>query len=286
MPGLKPIVLALALLIVAAVAIVAYGNARWARLTRELTDRLDAGRVPLAPKTFETRVLDALPAPVQRYLQLALQAGQRRVGAARFTHTGTFNLSATGENWRTFRSTQRVVVDRPGFVWDAGMAMVPGVPVRVHDAFVDGEGTLHAAVLGLLAVAHERGRGELARGELLRFLAETAWYPTALLPGPHLTWSPIDARSARASLEVDGTRAELVFTFNADGLIEQVRADSRARTSDGQTEMLPWEGRFWNYALRDGMQIPLDGEVAWITPQGRRPYWRGTIETIAHDFER
>jgi hypothetical protein len=36
----------------------------------------------------------------------------------------------------------------------------------------------------------------------------------------------------------------------------------------------PWEGRWTNYEMRHGILIPLEGEVAWILPDGRRPYWR------------
>jgi hypothetical protein len=131
-----------------------------------------------------------------------------------------------------------------------------------------------------------RGGSDLARGELLRFFAEAAWYPTALLPGEHLQWSAVDTRTARAVLDDGGTRVELTFIFGNDDLIDTVRAEARGRIVSNRTEHLPWEGRFWNYAERDGMKIPLDGEVAWLTPEGRKPYWRGTIETISHEFAR
>jgi hypothetical protein len=42
-----------------------------------------------------------------------------------------------------------VITRRPGFDWDARVAIMPGVPVRVHDAYIAGRGTLHAAVFGL-----------------------------------------------------------------------------------------------------------------------------------------
>ena len=31
-------------------------------------------------------------------------------------------------------------------------------------------------------------------------------------------------------------------------------------------------GHFWNYEERDGMRVPLDGEVAWLLPEGAKPY--------------
>lgn len=275
----------LALIVATMAGAGALGTLLWNRATARLTSRLDNTLAPTLPRAFDAASLADLPPPVRRYLQRALKDGQLRVARARLTHTGTFNASPTAEQWRVFRSLQHVVVDRPGFVWSAGIAMAPGVAVRVHDAYVAGEGVLHAAAFGLFSVADERGGGELARGELMRFVAEAAWYPTALLPGPRLAWSPVDDRSARAVFDDGGLRVELVFVFGADDLIDRVRA-TRGRTTDGRVELLPWEGRFWNYAERDGMTIPLDGEVAWITPDGPRPYWRGTLDTIAYEYAR
>jgi hypothetical protein len=54
--------------------------------------------------------------------------------------------------------------------------------VRVHYAYVTGEGILHVPLLGLFSLVDMRGGSDLAEGELMRFFAEAAWYPTALLP--------------------------------------------------------------------------------------------------------
>jgi hypothetical protein len=48
--------------------------------------------------------------------------------------------------------------------------------------------------------------------------------------------------------------------------------------------MTPWEGRWWHYQARDGMRVPLSGEVAWLTAKGRRPYWRGTITSLRYEY--
>src|SRR3712207_6139748 len=71
-------------------------------------------------------------------------------------------------------------------------AVMPGLPVRVHDAYVAGEGILHASLLGLFPVVDMRGTSDVAEGELMRFFAEAAWYPTALLPSQGVRW---EARS-------------------------------------------------------------------------------------------
>ena len=81
-----------------------------------------------------------------------------------------------------FTSDQLVITRRPGFDWDARICLSPGVHVFVHDAYGAGEGILHAALSGLITLVDLRGTPEMAEGELMRFLAEAAWYPRHCCP--------------------------------------------------------------------------------------------------------
>ena len=176
-------------------------------------------------------------------------------------------------------------MDPPGFVWDGRIALAAGIPVLVHDAYVDGEGVLDASIAGVYSLAAQRGGGELARGDLARFLAEAPWYPTVLLPGAGVRWEPIDAYSARATLRDGNNTASLVFHFGLDGLVEAVRMHDRPRAVDGALVPTRWEGRFWNYAEREGVFVPLDAEVAWDPPSGPLPpYWRGQLDQLRYVF--
>jgi hypothetical protein len=259
------------------------GAYRWSRATSALRARLVESRAPLQPRTVDFRELEGLPAPVQRYLRAVLKEGQPMLVGARVRHTGTFNMGRDANRWKPFTSDQLVITRRPGFDWNATIAMMPGLPARVHDAYVAGEGILHASILGLITVANLRGAGDIAEGELMRFFAEAAWYPTVLLPSQGVRWEPIDERSARGTLADGDNRVTLTFSFDEDGLIETVRADARGRTVDGDIVATPWQGRFWNYEERGGIRVPLDGEVAWLRPEGELPYWRGRIEELTYE---
>lgn len=224
-----------------------------------------------------------LPAPVQRYLAAALPAGARPIRGVTLEHSGTFNLSEDGERWRPFTSTQRVDLDPPGFDWRARIRLLPGLSIRVRDAFLAGEGILDAQLLGL-PLARLRGTAELARGELMRFLAEAPWYPTALLPSSGVHWTPLDDTSAQATLSVAAVTASLVFRFGADGLVDSVRAEDRGRTVRGRVIPMPWEGRWSDYVERGGMRVPLRGDVAWRLPGRRHCYWRGQVLQLEYDL--
>jgi Family of unknown function (DUF6920) len=282
--------LVLCVLAVAAVGLSAYGSRRWAGATRTLVRSLEAGRVAArqdgqAPPTrYDARELEGLPAPVQRYFRAVLEDGQPIITAATIDIAGTFNMSPTGEQWKPFTSRQRVITRRPGFVWDARISMLPGVTVRVVDSYIAGIGLLHATVQGLFTVADVRGDGEIARGEFMRWFAEVAWYPTALLPSQGVRWDAVDEHSAHATM-VDGPLSlTLLFRFNKAGLIDSFRAEARGGMVGKDMVMAPWEGIWSNYQTRDGVQVPFTGEVAWMRPDGRRPYFVGTVTSLTFEF--
>ncbi len=252
------------------------------RLHQRLRERLEAARLPLEPRVVDPAEWASLPPPVQRYFRLVLRPGAAMVAGVRIHHRGTFNLGSRKDRWKPFSSDQLVITRRPGFDWSARVRMMPGLSVRVHDAYIAGEGILHAVLGGLVTVADQHGTGEFARGELLRFLAEAAWYPTALLPSQGVRWEAVNDHSAKATL-VDGLlTVTMVYRFDQEGMIETVRADARGRMEGRAFIPTPWEGRFRDHQECSGMRIPLEGEVAWLLPEGRRPYWRGRIVDIAH----
>jgi hypothetical protein len=283
---MRALIIVLALVALLLVGVWLYEAYRWNSETQELRERLDAARAPIRPHTVDFRELEGLPAPVQRYFRTVLEEGQPMVAGVLVRHTGTFNMGETTDNWKPFTSDQKVVTQRPGFDWNGRVAMLPGLPVRVHDAYVAGEGILHASLLGLFTVVDLRGTRDVDEGELMRFFAEAAWYPTALLPSQGVRWEAVDDHSAYATLEEGDIAITMLFTFNEEGLIDTVRAEARGRAVGDEVIPTPWQGHFWNYEEHNGMRVPLDGEVAWLLPEGEKPYWRGHITEIYYEFAR
>jgi uncharacterized protein DUF6920 len=277
-----------ALVIFALAALVAvilgYAARRWRSGTKALRARLEMARRPIATKTYDPSELIGLPEPVQRYFRTALRGSQQLVAAVNMEHRGRFNPNETGEHWKPFVSTQRVVTQRPGFDWDARIAMMPGVTVCVHDAYVAGEGLLRATLFGLLPLAEIRGNPMITQGELMRFLAEAAWYPTALLPSQGVQWKAVNDRSAMATLRDADIEVSLLFRFNEHDLIDSVHAEARGAMVGKNIVMMPWECRMSNYQTHNGMTVPLTGEVAWVRPEGRKAYYRGTVTLLTYEF--
>ena len=230
------VILGFAVIVTAALI---YGSRRWESATKTMHAKMEAARLPVGRRTFSPDELIGLPAPVQKYFRAALKDGQPIVSGVSVELSGTINMSATGEKWKRFTSRQRVITQRPGFDWEGRIEMMPGLTARVHDAYIAGEGILHATLFGLVSLANLRGTPEIAQGELMRFLAEAAWYPTALLPSQGVQWKAIDDFSAQATLKDGETALTLLFRFDENGLIESVRAEARGRTVGGHSDSNP-----------------------------------------------
>ena len=101
--------LLLAFLALAAAGVFAYGSKRWSDATRILRRSLEAARTDGKARSasqahFDSRELEDLPAPVQRYFRAVLKEGQPIVSALTIEMVGTFNMSTTAEQWKPFTS--------------------------------------------------------------------------------------------------------------------------------------------------------------------------------------
>ena len=271
------------LLVAGGAGLVAFGSSRWASATQAQLALLDAASVP-APagqnKLYDARELEGLPVPVQRYFRAVLKDGQPLIASATFELAGTINMSETGDNWKPFTSWQRAIVHRPGFVWNGSVTLFPGISAHVHDSYIAGVGRLHAAILGLFTAAEVQGNGEIARGELMRFFAEMAWYPSALLPSQGMHWEAVDDRSANATLVDGAVSLTLLFGFDEAGPITTVHAEARGASVGKDMVMLPWDCSLSNYELRHGMLVPTHGEVA----KGGKSYFVGDLTSLVYGY--
>ena len=186
--------------------------------------------MPVRPQTVDFRGLEGLPAPVERYFRLALKEERPMMAGVHVRHSGTFNIGETTDQWKPFTSDQEVVTQRPSFDWNGSVAMMPGVPVQAYAIYVSNEGIVHASLIGLFPLVNTRGTGDVAEGELMRFFAGAAWYPTALLPSQSVRWEAVDDRSAYATLSEGDISPTILFTFDEQGLIEAVGTEARGRT--------------------------------------------------------
>jgi hypothetical protein len=269
--------------VVGTAALIRHGMRRDAAHTAGLRRQLLAQRRPPCTATVDFHDMGELPPVVQRYFRTVLREGQPIVSGAHIQHRGSFRMTLESGRWLPFLSDQVVTMQPPGFDWHARISLGPGIELQVHDTYIAGLGILDAKLFGRFSLAHQQDSDALAEGELMRFLAEAVWYPTALLPSQGVQWQAVDADSALAILADGHARVALYFMFDDDGLVSRVRAQSRGRSVGGRIVPTPWQGRFDEYRVFNGMLLPSAGEVAWILDEDEKTYWRGRVTSIEHE---
>lgn len=223
----------------------------------------------------------ALPDPVRRHLDYAITASAPAIQTARLRHTGTFR---TGEkqSWSPIDGEQYLSVGMPGFVWFARLQLMPLLWIQARDRLVAGRGNMLVKPLSAFAIADASGP-EIDQGASLRWLAESLWFPYALV-GPSIQWEPIDEHSARASLRGTGPPVEAVFEIDPSGRIAALRAERYRDVGGGRAVLTPWSGRYADYQEFAGFRVPTTVEVTWQMPDGPFSYARFRITTLEYNI--
>jgi hypothetical protein len=224
--------------------------------------------------------LDGLPTPVRRYVERSGATRRAPVRSVRLRHGGTFRATLDGP-WSAIRGEQYFAAEPPGFVWWGRIRLLPGLWVEARDRSLAGEGNMLIKLGSTWTIGDVRGP-ELDQGALLRLLAELVWFPTAFLDARHVSWTPIDDASARATLRVAGREVSAVFRFGPDGLPSGASAE-RYRDVGGEGVLTPWDGEYRDYREVDGLLVPFRSDVSWRVNGETKPYARWEFEQVEYD---
>lgn len=177
-----------------------------------------------------------------------------------------------------FTAAQRFDVDRVAFEWLARFPLVAPVALHVVDRFADDDGEL---AVRLFRMPLQRQRGpEVAAGEALRYLAELAWVPHALVHNRDLEWRELDDDRVEVATRVRGRRLAVELAFDEGGDIAGSTSRMRRRKVDREWVETPWGGAFGGYETLGGIRVPTTGEAYWDLPEGRYVYFRGRITSV------
>lgn len=245
-------------------------------MRREVHPLLNAGRQSPSFVITEEH-LSGLPPPVRRYLRFAGVVGRPSIRTAHLKQNGMFLRE---RKWMPFTADQYILTEPPGFVWKARFQFMPLLNLSVIDMFAGGHGRLEAKLLGLLTVMEASGP-ETDEGELQRYLAETAWFPSALV-SPAIEWEAIDTLAAKATLRAAKVAAPATFHFDEQDRLKRVTARRYMAQSPGFVQR-DWCGEFDDYETVSGLRIPTRAKVMWRLETGDLEYFRGEITAIHYD---
>ncbi|HMM68415.1 MAG TPA: hypothetical protein PKC03_15880 [Dokdonella sp.] len=225
--------------------------------------------------------IDGLPAPVRRYFRHVLPGDRQLPAVTCLSQHGRLRTSCTSSRWLEFDAEQVIAARSRGFQWLARIGIGAGLTLEVCDRLVDGEASSELRLCSLVRLGADRGNRQIHEAALQRFLAEAVWSPAALLPEAGVTWTAIDDASALATLACGETRVSLEFRFNAQDEVASVFTPARWMREKGGYRAVAWKGHYFDYAVRDGIRVPLRAEAGWYPGADWCPVWSGRVARVA-----
>jgi len=244
-------------------------------LKRKLIKKLYDHENKNQTRVYDSKLIEKLPEPFQRYFQFALPQNQPFVQRVSLKYDGHFKPEAD-KGWLSIRGEQHFTTDEPGFVWIGKTRLF-----TAHDFYIHGKGTLNVYLFRIIRIVHENGP-HTDQAELLRWLGESVWFPTNFLQSANLHWTPIDKNSARVQLTHNGLDVYYDVIFSESGEIHRLET-KRYMSKD---KMENWTGRLDKYRPVNGMMIPMKIEASWQLEEGEHTYARFHVQTISHEFTR
>ncbi|MEO7216548.1 DUF6544 family protein [Mucilaginibacter sp.] len=221
---------------------------------------------------FQYSQLEGLPAPVQRYFKHVLTDGQPYINYVRLKHGGKFK-TGPGKKWINIGGEEYFTTAIPGFLWKGETTTF-----TAKDFYINGSGGLNVSLFGIYPIVSGRG-SNFDQGELLRWLGESVWFPTNLLPNENLRWEEIDNKTAKLIFRHQGLQVYYIVSFNDADEIVQLET----RRYMGDTGLETWLAKLSDYHKINGVFIPHATEAIWQLEQGELSYARFRLTVIEYN---
>ena len=276
---------ALAALLFFAVAVAAAVQlSRWAsdqKAAQQAWDELLGSRVPL-PERFDLVLVAGLPEPARRFFNFAIQPGTRLGSVVEIRMEGDLSLGTKQDPAYQPMRAEQLLAAPHGLVWNvrggSGAMRMSG-----SDGMVGNTSWTRFWLLRLVPVVRAGGDPDHLRASYGRVVAEAAfWSPAFLLPRPGVTWTAVDADTARATVTHLDMAQEVDIRVDADGKPLWVRIP---RWTNANPEKLfrvqPFGGELSDFRDVSGYRLPfrVDGGNFFGMPD-YFPFYRARVVSI------
>jgi hypothetical protein len=248
------------------------GNIHFAIKFRQQAQQLLLQTNKETNKIFSHNQLVGLPQPVQRYFTYALQEGQPYIKKVILKHNGQFKTSQS-KSWMTIKGLQYFTTETPGFIWKGSTLWF-----TARDMFIAGKGRLIVTLLGLYNIVDGNGDA-FNEAELQRWVSESVWFPTNLLPSDALSWVAINDVSATLLYKHRQIAINFLVRFNTKGQITQMETQ-RFMSSDKKET---WICKMMQYQLLNNIMVPTSARAIWKLPTTNFCYAKFIVTSIHYD---
>ena len=238
------------------------------RVRSEVAELFEKEKDAYIPRKIAEEDIAGLPEPVQKYLRYTQIIGKEKARTVRLKQKGFFRTKPD-QKWMPLQAEEYFTVDPPAFLWYGRIRLFPLVSFNAIDKFYKDEGSLVVKLLSLFKVADAKGE-EYDQAELVRYLSEIIWFPSAFL-SDYIRWEPINSDSARVTINVAGVTASADVYFNQEGQMTNFVAE-RYMDVNGGAILKKWSTPIQEYAEINGIMVPVKGEGVWKLSSGDFSY--------------
>lgn len=228
------------------------------RANREWREIQAALKQARATSVFDPGALTDLPAPARRYLRHALAEDAPLARSARIEMTGRMRPRPTAAPINL--TAEELLAPPLGFQWSARFSMGP-ISVRVRDYYHRNDGGVRIEPFGV-PVRQFTGP-DVARSARHRLAAESVWIPSALLPGPGVTWEAIDEVRARVAVTVDSEAVPVTLTIDEAGRVQAITMKRHGNVDVPGWRPIPYGFAVEEEASFNGYTIPTHVRGGW-----------------------
>lgn len=203
-------------LVIAALLLVALVSLWVLRLVDRRADLTEWKRLaalqPRRPVLFDMEMVADLPEPARRYFEYTIAPRTPLLPVVVIEMAGKFSLGTKEDPRYQPMEARQILAPPEGFVW--AMRTLEGMPISGSDS-----GTwTRFRVFGLVPVGRFGGDPDHTRSAYGRYVGEASiWAPAALVPGPNVSWAPVDEDTARVTIRNGRLSQDVDITIDPQG---------------------------------------------------------------------
>jgi len=200
-----------------------------------------------------------LPDPIRRWVIAAGGVGSPRSASVRLRIEGEMKPKP-GASPFEIKADETIGFGR-GFVWKA-RSRIGLFQMSVLDAYHRSEGFMKGRFIGIVPLMNAAG-DDITRSARHRLAAESALFPTGLIPRDGLRWEAVDGERATVVITIDGEDIPITVAVDDDGDVAEVTMQRWGDVRRDGYGLIPYGFQVEKTKEFGGLRVPARVRGGW-----------------------
>jgi len=223
-----------------------------------------------------------LPIIVQKWLHYSGIQKNHLIKSIYLEQEALMKMKPNQKEWYKANAEQNFTTKPPAFNWSVNLSMNPFMNIVGRDKFDDGKGEMLIKLWSIFPIVNAKENKKINQAALQRFLAEIVWFPTAAL-NPYISWEKIDEKSAKATMNYNGTSGSGVFYFSENGEFLKF-STMRYKDLEKDSKLIEWTVEVIKTKEFNSFKIPCELKATWKLEDGDWTWLQLKITDIKYNI--